>query len=52
MKTTSSWVRFKKTITRRMVSGMLVLVPVGVTLLVMRLKRPMTHRSGDVAESL
>jgi len=36
MKTTSFWARFTKTVSRRMVSGMLVLVPVGVTLLVMR----------------
>jgi len=32
----SFWARFKKNFSRRMVSGMLVLVPVGVTLLVMR----------------
>jgi uncharacterized membrane protein len=37
MKTTTSWAKFKKTVSRRMASGMLVLVPVGVTLLVMRL---------------
>jgi uncharacterized membrane protein len=30
------WVRFRKNVSRRMASGMLVLVPVGVTLLVMR----------------
>ena len=36
MKTTSFWARFKKNVGRRMISGMLVLVPVGVTLLVMR----------------
>lgn len=32
----SFWARFKKNVSRRMASGMLVLVPVGVTLLVMR----------------
>lgn len=36
MKTTSIWTRSRKNVSRRMVSGMLVLVPVGVTLLVMR----------------
>lgn len=36
MKTARSWGRFKKNVSRRMASGMLVLVPVGVTLLVMR----------------
>jgi uncharacterized membrane protein len=36
VKTTSFWARLKKNVGRRMVSGMLVLVPVGVTLLVMR----------------
>jgi uncharacterized membrane protein len=36
MKKMSSWARFKKNVSRRMASGMLVLVPVGVTLLVMR----------------
>jgi len=32
----SRWGRFKKNVSRRMASGMLVLVPVGVTLLMMR----------------
>ncbi len=32
----SMWVRFKKNMSRGMASGMLILVPVGVTLLVMR----------------
>jgi uncharacterized membrane protein len=36
MKKMSRWARFKKKVSRRMASGMLVLVPVGVTLLVMR----------------
>jgi len=36
MKTTGAWARVRKNISRRMASGMLVLVPVGVTLLVMR----------------
>jgi uncharacterized membrane protein len=36
MKTIGAWTRFKKNVSRRMASGMLVLVPVGVTLLVMR----------------
>lgn len=36
VKKMSFWARFKKKVSRRMASGMLVLVPVGVTLLVMR----------------
>ena len=36
MKKMNPWARFKKNVSRRMASGMLVLVPVGVTLLVMR----------------
>jgi len=35
MKEMGPWARFKKNVSRRMASGMLVLVPVGVTLLVM-----------------
>jgi uncharacterized membrane protein len=36
MRTTGVWTRVRKNISRRMASGMLVLVPVGVTLLVMK----------------
>jgi len=36
MRTMGAWARVRKNISRRMASGMLVLVPVGVTLLVMR----------------